>query len=105
LNQFIRITRAYAQQIGALHLASLLPHRKQVSRPVVDTLDQVFFHTVEDSIDFILTEIEHLLNLILETPAGNCSEPDDVESDEEGFNSECSSLELDDMEDTNCHNE
>jgi hypothetical protein len=44
LNEFIRITRAYARQIGALPLAPLLPRRKQVSRPVVDTPDQVFVH-------------------------------------------------------------
>jgi hypothetical protein len=37
LNQFRRITRAYAQQIRALPLALLLPRRKQVRRPVVDT--------------------------------------------------------------------
>jgi hypothetical protein len=71
---------------------------------VVDTPDQVFVHTVEDLIDFSLTEIEHPLNLIPETPVGNCSEPDDF-SDEEGFNSERSVSESDDMEDNNDHNE
>jgi hypothetical protein len=55
LNQFRRITRAYARQIRVLPLAPLLPRRKQVSRPVVDTPDQVFVHTVEDLIDFSLT--------------------------------------------------
>jgi hypothetical protein len=76
LNQFRRITRGYAQQIGALPLASLLPHRKKVSRPVVDTPDQVFVHIVEDLIDFALTKIEHPFNLIPETPTDNFSEPD-----------------------------
>jgi hypothetical protein len=104
LNQFRRITRAYARQIRALPLALLLPRRKQVSRPVVDTPDQVFVHTVEDLIDFSLTKIKHPLNLIPETPAGNCSEPDDF-SDEEGFNSERSVSGSDDMEDNNDHNE
>jgi hypothetical protein len=105
LNQFRRITRAYAQQIGALPLAPLLPHRKQVRRPVVDTPDQVFVHTVEDLIDFSLTEIEQPLNLIPKTPAGNYSEPDDFESDEEGSNSDRSASESEDMEDNNDNNE
>jgi hypothetical protein len=52
LNQFRRITRAYARQIGALSLALILPRRQKISRPVVDTPDQVFVHTVEDLIDF-----------------------------------------------------
>ncbi len=50
LNQFRRITRFYAWKIGSL--PSLLPRRKQVSKPVVDTPDQVFVHMVEDLIDF-----------------------------------------------------
>jgi hypothetical protein len=33
LNQFRRITRAYARQIGALSLALILPRRKKISRP------------------------------------------------------------------------
>jgi hypothetical protein len=100
LNQFRRITRAYARQIGALPLAPLLPRRKKISRPVVESPDQVFVHTVEDLIDFSLTEIKHPLNLIPETPADNYSEPDDF-SEEEGFNSERS----EDMEDNNDHDE
>jgi hypothetical protein len=36
LNQFSRITRSYTQKFGSLLLALLHPHRKQVSRPVVD---------------------------------------------------------------------
>jgi hypothetical protein len=105
LNQFKRITRAYTRQIGSLPLAPLLPHRKQVSRPIVDTLDHFFVHTVEDLIDFSLTEIEHPLNMILNTPASNYSKPDDFESDEEGFNSDHSASESDDMEDNNDNNE
>jgi hypothetical protein len=85
-------------------LALLLPRRKQVSRPVVDTPDQVFVHTVEDLIDLSLTEIEHPLNLIPEPPADNCSELVDF-SDNEGFNSERLVSGSDDMEDNNDHNE
>jgi hypothetical protein len=73
LNQFIRITRAYTRQIIVLPLAPLLPQRKQVSRPVVESPNQVFVHIVEDLIDFVLTKIEHPLNLIPETPANNFS--------------------------------
>jgi len=56
-------------------------------------------------IDFTLTEMEHPLNLITKTPAGDFIVPDDFESDEEGFNLECSTSELDDMEDNNDNNE
>ena len=104
LNQFKRITRDYTQQIGALPLASLLPHRKQVSRPVVKTPDQFFVHTIEDLIYFSLTKIKHPLNLIPKTPVGNYSEPDDF-FDEEGFNSKRSVLGSEYMEDDNDHNE
>jgi len=89
LNQFRRITRDYARQIGALPLALLLPRIKKVRIILVDTPDQVFLHTVEDLINFSLVEIEHPLNLIPETLADNFSEPNNFESNEEGFNSEC----------------
>jgi hypothetical protein len=56
-------------------------------------------------IDFSLTEIKHPLNLIPKTPASNYSESDDFESDEEGPNSDHSTLESDDMEDNNDNNE
>jgi hypothetical protein len=46
LNQFRRITRAYARQIKSSPLASLLSSRKQVSKPVVETPNQVFVHIV-----------------------------------------------------------
>ena len=72
---------------------------------MVDTPVQVFVHALEDLIYFSLTEIEQPLNLIPETPAGNYSEPDDFESDEEGFNSDRSASESYDMEDNNDHNE
>jgi hypothetical protein len=39
LNQFRRITRAYARQIDALSLALILPRRQKISKPVVDTPD------------------------------------------------------------------
>jgi hypothetical protein len=72
---------------------------------VVDTPDQVFVHRVEDLIDFILTEIKHPLIMFHETPTSNYFEPDDFESDEEGFNSDRSASESDDIEDNNDHNE
>jgi hypothetical protein len=72
---------------------------------VADTLDQVFVHTVEDLIDFTLTKIEHPLNLIPKTTPSNFSKLDDFQSNEEGFNLECSTSELDDMEDNNGDNE
>jgi hypothetical protein len=97
LNKFKRITRAYARQIGALPLSPLLPQKKQIRRLVVDTLDEVFVHTVEDLIDFSLTEIEQPLNMIPETPAYNYSEPDNFESEEEKSNSNCSGSESKDM--------
>ena len=99
LNQFRRITRAYDLQIGALSLAPILPRRKKISQLVVDTLNQVFVHTVEDLIDFSLTKIKHPLNIIPETPASNFSEPDEF-SEEEGFNSGS-----EDMEDNHDHDE
>jgi hypothetical protein len=75
VNQFRRITRAYARQIDALSLAPILPQRKQQSRPVVSTPDEVFVHSVEDLIDFVITEIQEPLDLIPETPADDISEP------------------------------
>jgi hypothetical protein len=54
---------------------------------------------------FSLTEIEQPLNLIPETPAGNYSKPNDFKYDEEGYNSDRSALELDNMEDNNDNNE
>jgi hypothetical protein len=104
LNQFIKITRAYARQIDTLSLAPILPKRKKVSIPVVDTLDQVFVNTVEDLIDFSLIEIERPINLIPEMPANNVSEPDDF-FEEEGFNSERSVSGYEYMEDNNDHDE
>jgi hypothetical protein len=102
LNQFRRITRAYARQINVLSLALILPRRQKKSKPVVNTLDQVFLHTIEELIDFAITEIKHPLNIIPKTPVGNVSEPDDF-LEEEGFNSERS--ESEDMEDHNDHDE
>jgi hypothetical protein len=65
----------------------------------------VFFHTVEDLIDFSLTEIKNPINLIPKTPVGNYFDPDDFESDKEGFNSDHWASESDEMEDNNDHNE
>jgi hypothetical protein len=61
-------------------------------------------HSVEDLIYFSLTEIEHPLNLIPETPADNFFDLDDF-LDEEGFNSEHSVSGSEDMEYNNDHNE
>jgi hypothetical protein len=99
VNQFRRITRAYARQIDALSLAPILPRRKQQSRPVVSTSEEVFVHSVEDLIDFTITEIQEPLDLIPETPADNISEPNDF-SEEEELNSDS-----EDMEGNNDHGE
>jgi hypothetical protein len=56
-------------------------------------------HTVEYLIDFTITEIEHPLNLIPETPTNDVSEPNDFLEEEE-FNSGSK-----DMEDNNDHDE
>jgi hypothetical protein len=60
-------------------------------------------HTIEDLIYFEITEIKNPLNLIPENPI-DVSELDDF-SEEEGFNSECSILGYEDMEDHNDHDE
>ena len=99
MNQFKIITRSYAQQIGALSLTPILPRRKQQSRLVVSTPDEVFIHSVEDLIDFAITEIQEPLDLILETLAGDISEHNDFSEEEEfDFDSE-------DMEGNNGHGE
>jgi hypothetical protein len=46
LNQFRRIIREYARQISVFPLAPLLPRRKQISIPVVESPNQVFVHMV-----------------------------------------------------------
>jgi hypothetical protein len=69
---------------------------------VVDTLNPVFVHTVEDLIDFKITKIEYPLNLIPETPPSHVYESDDF-LEEEGFNLERSESEY--MEDHNDHDE
>jgi hypothetical protein len=60
---------------------------------------------VEHLIYFSLIEIQQPLNLILETPAGNYSKPDDFEYDEEGYNSVRSAFESEDKEANNDINE
>jgi hypothetical protein len=99
VNQFWRITRAYAQQIDALPLTPILPRRKQQRIPMFITPDEVFIHSVEDLIDFVIIEIQEPLDLILETPAGNIFEPNDC-SEEEELNSD-----LEDMEGNDDHEE
>jgi hypothetical protein len=66
---------------------------------VVNTPDEVFVHTVEDLIDFAITEIENPLNLVPEMPSNDVSEPDDLSKEEE-FNSDSK-----DMEGNNDHEE
>jgi hypothetical protein len=58
VNQFRRIKRAYTRQISVLSSAPIPPQRKQQRRPVVITPDEVFIHSVEDLIDFAITEIQ-----------------------------------------------
>jgi hypothetical protein len=87
VNQFRRITRAYAQKIGVFSLAPILPQRKQQRRPMVSTPDKVFMHSVEDLIDFSITEIQEPINLVPETPAADVSEPNNF-SEEEEFDSD-----------------
>jgi hypothetical protein len=72
---------------------------------VVDAPDRVFVHIVEDLIEFSLIKIKHPFSLIPRTLAGNYSEPNDFEFDEEGFNSDPSASESDDVEDNNDNNE
>jgi hypothetical protein len=56
-------------------------------------------HSVEDLIDFTITEIQDPIDLIPETPVNNVSELDDVYEEEE-FKSESKG-----MEGNNDHNE
>jgi hypothetical protein len=56
---------------------------------MVSTLDEVFVHSVEDLIDFMITEIQELLDLIPEMPVDDIPEPGDFSKEEElDFNSE-----------------
>jgi hypothetical protein len=82
-----------------LSFSPILPQRKQVRRPVVNTPEEVFVHIVQDLVDFSLTEIEHPLDLIPETPTGDISEPDNFLKEEE-FN-----LGSEGMEGNNDHHE
>jgi hypothetical protein len=66
---------------------------------VVSIPDEVFVHSVEDLIDFVITEIQEPLDLIPETPVGNVSEPNDL-SEEEDLDSD-----FEDMEGNNDHEE
>jgi hypothetical protein len=59
---------------------------------VVSTPDEVFVHSIEDLIDFVITKIQDPLYLIPETPADNISEQGDCSKEEE-FNSESGSME------------
>jgi hypothetical protein len=99
VNQFRRIIRAYARQIDVFFLAPILPGRKKQSKLVVRALEEVFLHSVEDLIDFVITKIQEPLDLIPETPAGNISEKNGF-SEEEEFESD-----FEDMEGDNNHEE
>jgi hypothetical protein len=66
---------------------------------VVSTPDEVFIHSIEDLIDFTITEIQEPLDLIPETPAVDVSEPNKFLEEEE-FDSD-----PEDMEDENNHEE
>jgi hypothetical protein len=99
VNQFRRITRAYARQIGAFPFTPILPRRKQQGRPMVNTPDEVFVHSVEDLIYFTITKIQEPLDLIPETPTDDISKPNNIlEEEEPNFDSKY-------MEDNNGHEE
>jgi hypothetical protein len=66
---------------------------------VVNTPDNFFVHTVEDLIDFKITEIQDPLDILPEMSADDVSELDDFSKEEE-FNSES-----EDMEGNKDHNE
>jgi hypothetical protein len=66
---------------------------------VVNTPDEVFIHSVEDLIDFTIIEIQEPLGLILEMPADDISEPNDLSEDEEPKS------DFEDMEENNGHEE
>jgi hypothetical protein len=59
---------------------------------VVITADKVFVHSVEDLIDFAITEIQEPLDLIPETPAVDVSEPNEFLEEEE-FDSDSKDME------------
>jgi hypothetical protein len=99
VNQFRRITRAYARQTSALSLTPILPRRKQQSRLVVITPDEVFIHFVEDLIDFVITKIQEPLHLILEMDVDDIPQPNEF-SEEEEFDSNS-----EDIEGNNVHEE
>ena len=66
---------------------------------MVSTPDKVFIHSIEDLIDFAITEIQEPLDMIPETPAVNASKPNEF-SEEEEFDSDSK-----DMEGNNNHEE
>jgi hypothetical protein len=49
---------------------------------VVITPNEFFVHSIEDLIDFAIIEIQEPLDLILETPVGHISKPNDLSEDE-----------------------
>jgi hypothetical protein len=64
---------------------------------VFNTLEKFFVHSVEDLIDFSITEIQEPLDLILEMPVATVSEPNEFSEEEEfDFDSK-------DMENNNKH--
>jgi hypothetical protein len=83
VNQFRRITRAYARQIRVFPFTPILPQRKQQGRLVFSTPDEVFIHSVEELIDFMITKIQEPLDLIPKTPVGDISEPNNLSEEEE----------------------
>jgi hypothetical protein len=66
---------------------------------VVSTSKEVFIHSIEDLIDFAITEIQEPLDLIPETPTDNIFEPNDFSKEEE------LNLDSKDMEGNNDHGE
>jgi len=82
-----------------LSLSPILPRIKKQRIPIFITPDEVFVHSVEDLIDFSITEIQGPFDLIPETSVDDIFEPDNF-SEEEEFNSDS-----EDMEGNNEHND
>jgi hypothetical protein len=82
-----------------LSLAPILPQRNKISRLGVITPNEVFVHSVEYLIYFVITEIQEPLDLIPETPTKNIFKPNDFLEEEE-FESDS-----EDMEGNNNHEE
>jgi hypothetical protein len=66
---------------------------------VVNTLDEVFVHSVKDLIDFEITKIQEPIDLIPETLVCDTSEPNNLSKEQEP------NSDFKDMEENNGHEE